>query len=84
MARRLLGALGVFRATDEKTAMEAARAHLLAFSMGSFALWLTGELACWVCADGSDPVGLVQGTDGNFYGSTVTGGTQHLCFRIHY
>ena len=42
-ARRLLGTLGVFRATEEKTAMEAARAHLLAFSMGSFALWLTGE-----------------------------------------
>jgi predicted ATPase/DNA-binding winged helix-turn-helix (wHTH) protein len=42
-ARRLLGDLGVFRATEEKTAMEAARAHLLAFSMGSFALWLTGE-----------------------------------------
>jgi DNA-binding winged helix-turn-helix (wHTH) protein/tetratricopeptide (TPR) repeat protein len=42
-ARRLLGALGVFRATEEQTAMEAARAHLLAFSMGSFALWLTGE-----------------------------------------
>ncbi|HTB76478.1 MAG TPA: AAA family ATPase, partial [Polyangiaceae bacterium] len=42
-ARRLLGALGVFRATEEETAMEAARAHLLAFSMGSFALWLMGE-----------------------------------------
>ena len=42
-ARRLLGALGVFRATEEETAMEAARAHLLAFSMGAFALWLTGE-----------------------------------------
>ena len=42
-ALRLLGALGVFRATEEKTTMEAARAHLLAFSMGSFALWLTGE-----------------------------------------
>lgn len=42
-ARRLLGDLGVFRATDEKTDMEAAHAHLLAFSMGSFALWLTGE-----------------------------------------
>jgi predicted ATPase/DNA-binding winged helix-turn-helix (wHTH) protein len=42
-ARRLLGDLGVFRATDEETALEAARAHLLAFSMGSFALWLTGE-----------------------------------------
>ena len=42
-ARRLLGDLGVFRATDDKTAMEAAHAHLLAFSMGSFALWLMGE-----------------------------------------
>ncbi len=42
-ARRLLGELGVFRATDDKTAMEAARAHLVAFSMGSFALWLMGE-----------------------------------------
>jgi predicted ATPase len=42
-ARRLLGELGVFRATDERTAMEAARVHLLAFSMGSFTLWLTGE-----------------------------------------
>jgi predicted ATPase/DNA-binding winged helix-turn-helix (wHTH) protein len=42
-ARRLLSDLGVFRATDDKTAMEAAHAHLLALSMGSFALWLTGE-----------------------------------------
>jgi DNA-binding winged helix-turn-helix (wHTH) protein/tetratricopeptide (TPR) repeat protein len=42
-ARRLLGDLGVFRATDDKTAMEAAHAPLLAFSMGSFALWLMGE-----------------------------------------
>ena len=42
-ARRLLGDLGVFRATDDKTAMEAAHAHLVAFSMGSFALWLMGE-----------------------------------------
>jgi DNA-binding winged helix-turn-helix (wHTH) protein len=42
-ARRLLDALGVFRATEEMTGMEAARAHLLAFSMGSFVLWLTGE-----------------------------------------
>ena len=42
-ARRLLGDLGVFQATEEPTALEAARAHLLAFSMGSFALWLTGE-----------------------------------------
>ena len=33
-ARRLLDALGVFRATEEETGMEAARAHLLAFSMG--------------------------------------------------
>jgi predicted ATPase len=42
-ARQLLDALGVFRATEEKTGMEAARAHLLAFSMGSFVLWLMGE-----------------------------------------
>jgi predicted ATPase len=42
-ARRLFGDLGVFRATDDKTALEAAHAHLLALSMGSFALWLTGE-----------------------------------------
>jgi DNA-binding winged helix-turn-helix (wHTH) protein len=42
-ARRLLGDLGVFRATDDETAMEAARAHLIAFSMGSFTLWLMGE-----------------------------------------
>ena len=42
-ARRLFGELGVFRATDDTTALEAARAHLLAFSMGSFALWLMGE-----------------------------------------
>jgi predicted ATPase len=42
-ARRLLDALGVFRAAQEKTAIEASRAHLLAFSMGSFAMWLTGE-----------------------------------------
>lgn len=42
-ARRLFGNLGVFRATDDTTAMEAAHAHLLALSMGSFALWLMGE-----------------------------------------
>jgi predicted ATPase/DNA-binding winged helix-turn-helix (wHTH) protein len=42
-ARRMLGALGVFRATEQTTDIEVARAHLLAFSMGSFALWLTGE-----------------------------------------
>jgi predicted ATPase/DNA-binding winged helix-turn-helix (wHTH) protein len=42
-ARRLLGELGVFRATDDKTAMEAARGHLVALSMGSFTLWLMGE-----------------------------------------
>lgn len=42
-AFRLLADLGVFGAMEEKTAIEAARAHLLAFSMGSFALWLTGE-----------------------------------------
>ena len=41
--RRLLDDLGVFCAAEEKTALEAARAHLLAFSMGSFVLWLTGE-----------------------------------------
>jgi len=39
----LFGDLGVFCVTDEKTAMVAARAHLLAFSMGAFALWLIGE-----------------------------------------
>jgi predicted ATPase len=42
-ARRLLGDLGVFRATDDQTTLEAAHTHLLAFSMGSFALWLMGE-----------------------------------------
>jgi ATP/maltotriose-dependent transcriptional regulator MalT len=42
-ACRLLGALGVFRAIEEKTEMEAARSHLLALSMGTFALWLRGE-----------------------------------------
>src|SRR4029077_1331161 len=42
-ARRLLGALGVFRAMEERTEIEAAGSHLLAFSMGTFALWLTGE-----------------------------------------
>jgi hypothetical protein len=42
-ARMRLGALGVFGATEERTEIEGARAHLLAFSMGSFALWLTGE-----------------------------------------
>ena len=42
-ARRLLGDLGVFGTTDDKTAMEAAHAHLVAFSMGSFVLWLMGE-----------------------------------------
>jgi DNA-binding winged helix-turn-helix (wHTH) protein/tetratricopeptide (TPR) repeat protein len=42
-ARRLLADLGVFHETDDQTAMEAAHAHLLAFSMGSFALWLMGE-----------------------------------------
>jgi predicted ATPase/DNA-binding winged helix-turn-helix (wHTH) protein len=42
-ARRLLGDLGVFGAEDDETAMEAAHAHLVALSMGSFALWLVGE-----------------------------------------
>jgi predicted ATPase/DNA-binding winged helix-turn-helix (wHTH) protein len=42
-ARRMLGALGVFGAPEEKTGLEVARAHLLAFSMGMFLLWLTGE-----------------------------------------
>ena len=28
------------------------------------------------CTDGSEPVGVVQGTDGAFYGTTYTGGTQ--------
>jgi DNA-binding winged helix-turn-helix (wHTH) protein len=42
-ALRLFGDLGVFRATEEKTELEGANAHLLAFSMGSFALWLSGH-----------------------------------------
>jgi predicted ATPase/DNA-binding winged helix-turn-helix (wHTH) protein len=42
-AHRLFEALGVFRATEERTAMEPIRAHLLALSMGSFALWLAGQ-----------------------------------------
>jgi predicted ATPase len=42
-ARRQLGDLGVFRAMETKTEIEAAGSHLLAFSMGTFALWLTGE-----------------------------------------
>ncbi len=28
------------------------------------------------CADGEDPTGLTQGTDGNFYGTTQTGGAR--------
>jgi len=27
------------------------------------------------CADGANPVGLIQGTDGNFYGATLAGGS---------
>ncbi len=42
-ARRRLGDLGVFRAMDETTAVVAAHGHLIALSMGSFVLWLTGE-----------------------------------------
>jgi DNA-binding winged helix-turn-helix (wHTH) protein/tetratricopeptide (TPR) repeat protein len=42
-ARRLLGELGVFCTSGDETPMVAARAHLVAFSMGSFALWLMGE-----------------------------------------
>jgi uncharacterized repeat protein (TIGR03803 family) len=33
------------------------------------------------CPDGSDPGGLIQGTDGNFYGATFQGGISNLvCF----
>jgi len=32
------------------------------------------------CPDGESPVGLVQATDGNFYGTTTTGGTNLSCF----
>jgi predicted ATPase len=42
-ARRLLADLGVFRATEDTTPVVAARGHLVALSMGSFALWLMGE-----------------------------------------
>jgi len=31
------------------------------------------------CADGHEPGGLVQGTDGNFYGSTNLGGANSVC-----
>lgn len=31
------------------------------------------------CGDGGDPLALVQGTDGNFYGVTVYGGTSTGC-----
>ncbi|MGC1370933.1 MAG: choice-of-anchor tandem repeat GloVer-containing protein [Candidatus Sulfotelmatobacter sp.] len=31
------------------------------------------------CADGSTPNRLIQGTDGNFYGTTVTGGAYQTC-----
>jgi uncharacterized repeat protein (TIGR03803 family) len=31
------------------------------------------------CADGSTPNGLIQGTDGNFYGTTSTGGAYRTC-----
>jgi uncharacterized repeat protein (TIGR03803 family) len=30
------------------------------------------------CADGEGPLGLIQGTDGNFYGTTITGGINGL------
>jgi predicted ATPase len=42
-ARQLLGDLGVFRTTGDKMEMVTARAHLVALSMGTFALWLMGE-----------------------------------------
>jgi len=32
------------------------------------------------CTDGSGPWGLVQGTDGNFYGTTAFGGNSPSCF----
>ncbi len=32
------------------------------------------------CADGSSPNGLVQATDGNFYGTTLEGGANSSCF----
>jgi uncharacterized repeat protein (TIGR03803 family) len=31
------------------------------------------------CADGSSPWGLIQATDGNFYGTTFAGGTSSAC-----
>lgn len=30
------------------------------------------------CTDGADPIGLIQGADGNFYGATQTGGANTL------
>jgi len=32
------------------------------------------------CTDGSEPSALLQGTDGNFYGTTFFGGTNDMCF----
>src|ERR1039457_4150890 len=49
-----------------------------ATAIGSFAQTLT-TLVSFDGTDGNDPMsGLIQGFDGNFYGTTVTGGTNGL------